>query len=358
MSERLSSEVRHWLALEADALDSGRADPEAVLPVLAGSDLFRVGVPTEVGGLGGSIGDAVEVLASVASHSLTVAFVYWSQRTFIEYVVATPYEAPRERWLSPLLDGQLAGATGLSNAMKFLSGIEELEVKVAAEAGSFSLQGRAPWVTNLRKSGFVVAVAAEGLGGDPWVVAVRSETPGMTRSPDLRLLALQSSNTAALRFERAEFDEGDVLHRDARAFIAQVRPAFLGLQCGLSIGLARASLRAAGESSAARGGAVEARLTTTQRRLDHASHALIEGLLDGRFVSQAGSLFALRIEFAAIAQAAVELELCSSGGRAYLSDRDRGFARRWREAAFIPIVTPSLLQLEHELSRRAEGPRA
>jgi len=81
-------------------------------------------------------------------------------------------------------------------------------------------------------------------------------------------------------------------------------------------------------------------------------------LFDRRFVSQASSLFALRIEFAAIAQAAIELELCASGGRAYLSDRDRGFARRWREAAFIPIVTPSLLQLEQELQRcteRAEG---
>ncbi|MEI9948423.1 MAG: acyl-CoA dehydrogenase family protein [Pseudomonadota bacterium] len=353
MSERLSSELRGWLALQADELDSGRADPEAVVPLLADDDLFRVGVPTELGGLGGSIADAVELLAALAEHSLTVAFVFWGQRTFIEYLVATPHDSPRQRWLAALLDGRLAGASGLSNAMKFLSGIEELELKIVPQERSLLLEGRAPWVTNLRKSGFVVAVAAAGPEGEPWVVATPGEAPGITRSSDLRLLALQASNTAALRFERAELTEGDILHRDARAFIAQVRPAFLGLQCGLSIGLARASLRAAGDSSAGRSGALEARLDNARRRLDYASHALLEGLLDGRFLKQASLLFALRIELAGIAQSAVELELCSSGGRAYLSDLDRGFARRWREVAFIPIVTPSLLQLQQELHRRA-----
>ena len=29
-----------------------------------------------------------------------------------------------------------------------------------------------------------------------------------------------------------------------------------------------------------------------------------------------------------------------------------GFARRWREAAFLPIVTPSLVQLKTELAKR------
>ena len=354
MSERLPSELRRWLTLEADALDTGRADAESVVPRLAESDLFRVGVPTQLGGLGGTIADAVVLLSSLAEHSLAAAFVFWGQRTFIEYLVATPDERPRERWLPALLAGRLAGASGLSNAMKFLSGIEALDVTVVSGAHALHLDGRAPWVTNLRKSGFVVAVAAEGPDGAPWVVAVPSEATGVSRSPDLRLLALQGSNTAALRFERAELDETSILQRDGRAFVAQVRPAFLGLQCGLSIGLARASLRAAGESSAARGGALEARLDGARRRLDHASGALCTGLLDGRFVGQASALFELRIELAAIAQAAVELELCASGGRAYLSDMDRGFARRWREAAFIPIVTPSLVQLEHELHRRAE----
>jgi hypothetical protein len=34
------------------------------------------------------------------------------------------------------------------------------------------------------------------------------------------------------------------------------------------------------------------------------------------------------------------------GGRAYLEGDENGFARRWRESAIIPVLTPSVLQLQ------------
>jgi len=49
----------------------------------------------------------------------------------------------------------------------------------------------------------------------------------------------------------------------------------------------------------------------------------------------------------------IQLELQASGGKAYLSEHGAGFARRWRESAFVPIVTPSLVQLRTELNRQA-----
>jgi len=70
----------------------------------------------------------------------------------------------------------------------------------------------------------------------------------------------------------------------------------------------------------------------------------------GEFVRAPRQLFALRIELAEIATEAVQLELQASGGKAYLGAGGGGFARRWREAAFVPIVTPSLVQLKSELA--------
>jgi hypothetical protein len=64
-------------------------------------------------------------------------------------------------------------------------------------------------------------------------------------------------------------------------------------------------------------------------------------------------MFRLRIALAANVAQAVMLELQASGGRAYLVDRDRNFARRWRESAFVPIITPSVTQLEAELQKQA-----
>jgi hypothetical protein len=74
---------------------------------------------------------------------------------------------------------------------------------------------------------------------------------------------------------------------------------------------------------------------------------------DGRFKTAAAPLFRIRIKLAEIVQQAVTLELQASGGRAYLQNNDKSFARRWRESAFIPIVTPSLTQLQMELQKHA-----
>ena len=67
-------------------------------------------------------------------------------------------------------------------------------------------------------------------------------------------------------------------------------------------------------------------------------------------------MFRLRIALADVVQQAALLELQASGGRAYLLDHDPGFARRWREAAFVPIVTPSLTQLQAALAQQATKP--
>jgi alkylation response protein AidB-like acyl-CoA dehydrogenase len=65
-------------------------------------------------------------------------------------------------------------------------------------------------------------------------------------------------------------------------------------------------------------------------------------------------LFELRIGLAEVASQAVQLELQASGGKAYLQAYGAGFARRWRESAFVPIITPSLVQLRTELRKFAE----
>lgn len=79
------------------------------------------------------------------------------------------------------------------------------------------------------------------------------------------------------------------------------------------------------------------------------------GVADGRFKTAAAPMFRLRIGLAGVVQQAVMLELQASGGKAYLQDRGGGFARRWRESAFIPIVTPSLTQLQVELDKHAQA---
>lgn len=353
-----------WLDANAEAIDTTQTHAPDILPRLAQAGLLRVGVPAESGGTGGTTVDAIRAVAGVAVHSLAASFVFWGQRTFIEYLLHSPNQALRARWLPALLAGEMAGATGLSNAMKYLSNIEPLQMNAIPLAhddtgavASWVLNGSLPWITNLRREGFIAAAAFDhSNGAAPSIFAIPHDADGVERSDDLDLIALRSSNTAALKLTSTVLDARWQIAVNAPMFIAQVRPAFLGLQCGMSIGLARRALDAVVASGEAARAAVADETAALSHELDLVSGRLFDGVEHGTFLSTPTALFEVRIKLAALVDAAVRLEVLSAGGRGYLRGQG-GSPRRTREAAFVPIVTPSIVQLKTQLAqhRRAQA---
>lgn len=351
----MNDSLTAWLDEHADALDGGAADPESIVARLAEAGLFSIGVPNALGGSGGTTSDAMLAIASVAERSLTAAFVFWGQRTFIEYLLHSPNVALRDELLRPLLRAELGGATGLSNAMKFLAGIEDLQVSARAERGQQRLSGRLPWVTNLRKSGYVVACAVDhGPERSASVFAVPHDAPGLTRSRDLELIGLRASDTAALVFDDVVLSDKFCLHADGPLFLRSVRPAFLAMQCGLALGLTKSALDHARGACRSERGELPRSIDEAELELAQIVRALCDGLTQGSFRRDAVPLFELRLRLIDLALASVALELSARGGKAYLRDGAQGFARRWNEAAFLPIVTPSSVQLRRELARHRE----
>ncbi|EPD45266.1 acyl-CoA dehydrogenase [Delftia tsuruhatensis] len=350
----LTGANRQWLDARAQALDAGNGEATAaVVPYLAEAGLLGHGLADALGGQGGSAGDAIEAIAQVATHSMSAAFAFWGQRVLIEMLANTGNAALRERWLPALLAGEAAGASGLSNIMKFLSGLEALNIRATArEGGGWLLNGSVPWCTNLRGPRFLAAIAvARDDGAPPMIVALPSDRPGLERSPDLELIALRGTNTAALQLKDVAITEGDLLAERAGGFLPRVRPAFLGMQCGLSIGLARAACAQAASRMGQGGHVLQQPLDDTRSHLEQAVAALKAGVEAGDFVEAPERLFALRLALHDCVQQAMQLELQTAGGHAYSLDADDGFARRWRESAFIPIVTPSVIQLRAELQK-------
>jgi alkylation response protein AidB-like acyl-CoA dehydrogenase len=338
-----------WLDQNAKILDTNIPASDTLLKRLASHGLLHLAVPSTSGKPNGDIGDVFESIAAVATHSLTAAFVLWGQRVFIELLLQSDNVALKKRLLPDLLAGRLAGATGLSNTMKFLSGIEALRVQASRLETGWSLEGELPWVTNLNPGGFVVAAAAQCLQSDAIpVFAIASHTAGVIRSPDLELMGLQASHTASLELKAVHMQPSELIHADARQYLPTVRPAFLGMQCGLASGLARKALMEADNARTSGKSGLGDQITSCRERLDKAIHAVKEGLKSGYFRQAPAQQFELRIRLTELAIEAVQLELSSKGGNAY---RDSGFARRWWEAAFLPILTPSLLQLKAQLQQ-------
>ena len=341
---------RDWIVGAAHGLDSGETPAAEVVPQLAVAGLPGVGVAEALGGSGGETFDAVQAIAAVARESLAAAFMLWGQRSYIEYLLQTPNRPLLARHLPDLLSGRVAGASGLSNAMKSLAGLEALQIRARREGDGFILNGKLPWVTNLRPAGFHVAAAIEREDGGPAFVAfLASGDEGLVRSADLDTMGMRSSDTAALSFTEVRIDETRILATDADQWLTQVKPAFIALQCGLSIGLAHRALDEAAERAAVGRSASGAAVRAVRERLRQAEAQLATGLRQRLFERDAAALFELRIELASIVADAVALELQTTGGRAYLSSAGRDFGRRWREAAFIPLVTPSLTQMQAAL---------
>ncbi|MGC7403539.1 acyl-CoA dehydrogenase family protein [Pandoraea pneumonica] len=349
------STLAAWLDTHAETLDTDATLSAEVVPQLAQAGVLRVGVPTDLGGVGGTIVDAIDAVADVAAHSFAAAFVLWGQRTFIEYLLQSPNRGLRERLLPALLTGELAGATGLSNAMKYLSAIEPLQIRATerADAGTtpaWHVSGGLPWITNLRKQGFVAAAAVDhNAGGPPSIFAIAHDAPGVTRSDDLDLIGLRGTNTAALQMADTPLDDNDRITDDAPAWLVRVRPAFLGLQCGMSLGLARRSLAGTHDGGPGARAAVADEVGALAEQLDALAKRLKAGVAEGEFVAAPAKLFELRIALAGVVHDAATLEVQTGGGRGYLRGLS-GVARRQREAAFVPIVTPSLVQLKNQLA--------
>lgn len=346
----LPTDLAAWLDDAAYDLDTTAASAPALLPRLGDAGLFRIGVAPALQGSGGSLNDAVSAIAAVSERSLAAGFVFWSQRTFIEYLLQSPNAALRDRLLPDLLSGHRAGATGLSNAMKFLSGIEGLQITARSVDGGLRLDGKLPWITNLRPGNFDAAAAVQGANGAPaFIASLSSEDDGLTRSPDLDLMAMRGTNTAAVTIENVAIDPDRIIHADAGEWLPKVRPAFLGMQCAMSIGLARRALSETRQLLPTGRSVLAAPLDELAADLNEAESELLKGLQGPRFETSPDILFRLRIRLADIAAAAVQLELSAWGGRAYLSAPGKGIQRRLREVAFIPLITPSLVQLKTSL---------
>lgn len=356
MTRALPGNLVEWLDASAEGIDLGEIPAETVLPHLAAAGLTRVAVPEALGGVGGEAADAVQAVAEVAKHSLAAAFMLWGHRSYVEFLLRTPNAALRDRQLPEILSGERAGASALSNVMKHLAGLEKLQVTARAKGNDIVINGKLPWVTNLRKEGFWVATAADPVEGGPtMVVSLAHDDPGLVRSDDLSLMGLRSSDTAAVTLTEVRISRDRIIARDAQGWLPGVRPVFIALQCGMAIGLARRSLAEARKCGGAGRAILGPSMEQTTHQLVRAEAQLVAGLRSGSLATNPASLFELRIELAELAQAAVSLELQAGGGRNFLRAAGSGFTRRWREAAFIPLITPSIVQLRAVLAANRQA---
>ena len=346
MAYQLNEELTQWLARHALDLDQNNYLADDAFDQLAQNQLFGLGVPTEYGGVPNStLHDAAWAIAEVAKQSLSAAFMLWAQRCFISYLLLHPNAPLSATLLRDAVQGRIAGATGLSNAIKFVGGVEGLQITASPTNQGWLLDGHLPWVSNLHTKQFYVIVAAERHEHTPAVFVLHHDDAGLQRHPDLALHCIQGSNTASISLEQCAIPAERLIAESALDFIQTVRPQFLTLQSALSTGVA---LRCLEQVLAHRRLSAEQRAQALEQknRIVAIQSKMCSGSDDGIFLHEPAALFALRIELAQHCQTASLLELQTEGGASFLQGLRDHTQRRLREALFLPMVSPSISQLQ------------
>jgi alkylation response protein AidB-like acyl-CoA dehydrogenase len=343
-TETLAPDIISEIASSATALDQGERDTRANVELLARSGSLGLGAPHNHDH---ALPTMAAAIAELAGHCLSTAFSVWAHRMTIEYLTeaATPWSRGAA---SNLIGGGALGVTGMASAFKDAAGCGTLDLAATPAGDGYRLTGTLRWASNLY-SDSVMVTAAQTDTGEKLVVAVPLATNGVTIGDHFDLLALGSTASSFLKLDDVYVGDDQILSRDIESFLARVRPTFLVLQSALCVGLARRCLDEVEPSLAGVNSAFAVEFDSLSAELAgvEAQVTSFAAAVGGPTTSAKCDLLTLRLAAAEVVSAAAALEIRTAGGKGYARRTDS--SRRFREAAFIPVQSPSEAQLRWEL---------
>jgi len=348
------------VAESAAAVDRAEADLWEGPAALGELDLLTAPLPL-----------AAELTHALARRCTATAFALWGHRSSIEYHEATGTPLPEGAE-----SGAVALASGMAPAFKEEAGLGEIPLLATdSPDGGLVVSGVLPWCSNLRPGGWVVTpVRFED--GRRAVVRHRRDADGVRVKELTGLTALDATASGVLLLDEVRIPEQDVLTHDLPAFRDRVRSTFLQIQTAMCLGLAGAALDAAeaGADDVAREVLAE-ELSTAAADWRQLRDGLVRGVRASS-TSRSGSarsgdaggswedaptdavpsdapsgddspaeLVRVRLEAALLTGRATRLEQKIVGGRGYALASHT--SRRAREAAFLPVQSPTEIHLRH-----------
>jgi alkylation response protein AidB-like acyl-CoA dehydrogenase len=345
----VGSELLLDIRSHADALDRGEHTSRRSFAALGAAGLLGLGAP---GNVDGQLPRMADVITLISGECMSTGFSLWAHRMAIEYLLtaATPFSIAAAK---PLYAGTTLGVSGMASAFKDAAGCGSLDLTATPVEGGYQLSGSLRWASNLYDDSLMIT-AAQTADGEKLIVALPLNTPGVALGDHFELLAMGSTASSYLKLQDAFIGSDQVLSRDFNKFLNTVRPTFLVLQSAMCIGLtkttvAQSKLGLTGVNSvfSAEVDEIEQKLVSAQSTLASAAAAV-----GGPQPPSKKELLTLRLAAAEISSTSAALEIRTAGGKGYASRTPA--SRRYREAAFIPVQSPSEAQLRWELDRASE----
>lgn len=298
------------------------------------------------------------VLSEIGATCGTTAFTLWCHCAFIWYLQQSDNPALKARYLKQAQTGKRYGATGLSNTIKSLSGIEQHRLRAKPDGDGYRIDGTLAWVSHV-KIGHSLAITAQQDDGSLIMFIADIDGNSVRLSDCPPFTGLQGSLTAQVQFNNHYLSPEYLLvnPNQTHDYLKKITLGMVSLQLGIAAGITQHALRL---------------INTSNQFNQELNQYLAENYqyetLNNRYLawqqsyqslSKSASLPALlrvlelRHAIAILALDTAQSASIHAGGLGYLADHPA--SRLLREAAFIAVVTPTLKHLSREIQRQKQA---
>ena len=334
----LPPEIKKRVEDQAKAVDKGEEQARYMLPLLGEAGLLGAPRPT--------IAAAIDELAAA---DLSAAFTTWAQRIVIEVLRFGADSADKGR-LEALTTGRRPGITGMAPVLQAATGAGDVTLTATESGSGYRINGKLNWASNLYNDSVLVS-GARREDGEVVIFVADADSSGLELGSPFGILGLNATSSAWVTFDDVDVPASDVVAVGLKDFAAFLRPVLALLQVSECLGLAAAAARSA--TSLQHGtGVVFAPDIARAAESIHLHRARQRELLDALERGDAPEpldVLQLRLGAAEDAVGATALEVRVAGGAGYA--RSSPTSRRFREATFLPVQSPSEGQLRWELAQ-------
>jgi butyryl-CoA dehydrogenase len=245
MIKDLATQIaREKIAPIAAELDESGEFPWEVVKTLAQSDLFRVFVPTEYGGLGGGMFEMCLVVEELSRACSGIALAYAASGLGTIPIILFGNEEQKQKYLPRLAAGEILAAFGLTESG---AGSDAAAIKTTAkpDGDSYVINGTKQWITNGGEATIYTVVAltdpVRGVRGSSTIL-VEKDHPGFTFGKKENKMGIRASATRELVFQDCRVPKANLLAKEGMGFLVamktldQSRPGVASQALGIAQG--------------------------------------------------------------------------------------------------------------------------
>jgi butyryl-CoA dehydrogenase len=214
----------HVLPVRAELDETGKF-PWEIMKILAQSDMFRVFIPEEYGGLGTGALELCLVVEELSRICLGVSTTYAANALGTYPLLLFGTEEQKKKYLPDIADGKRLVAFALTepNAGSDAGGIQTTAVK---DGDYYILNGRKQWITNGGEAEIYTVIAltdkAKGARGASAFI-VEKGTPGFNFGKKENKMGIRASATRELIFEDCKVPKENILGKEGMGFIVAMK---------------------------------------------------------------------------------------------------------------------------------------